>query len=224
MTQKSKSQSLDASSAVAQSEAFIIKHRNPIIIAAVVLVVLIGGFFALKAFYWGPRGEKAATMLALGEDYFAAGDFETALKGDKQGFVGYEKIAKDYAHTDAGNLANFYAGICYAQQGKDKEAIPYLEAFDTQDDVTISPAALNTLANCYASTNQLDKAVATFREAAKLSGHNSLAPICLKEAAQILESQNKKAEALTLYQQIKSEYGTSITAQDIDKYIERVSK
>ena len=159
---------------------------------------------------------KAMLTYTLSEGY--------RLKGDKQGFVGYEKIAKDYGHTDAGNLANFYAGICYAQQGKDKEAIPYLEAFDTQDDVTISPAALNTLANCYASTNQLDKAVATFKEAAKLSGHNSLAPICLKEAAQILESQNKKAEALALYQQIKNEYGTSITAQDIDKYIERVSK
>lgn len=58
MTQKSKSQSLDASSAVAQSEAFIIKHRNPIIIAAVVLVVLIGGFSRSKRSIGGRRARK----------------------------------------------------------------------------------------------------------------------------------------------------------------------
>ncbi len=218
------SQSLDVNDAVAQSEAFLIKHRNTLIIAAIALVVVVGGFFALKSFYFAPRAEKASTMLAQGEDYFDSGDFATALNGDGKGFIGYVKIAKEYGSTDAGNLANLYAGICYAQQGKTKEAIPYLENYDVQDDVTISPAALNTLANCYAANNQLDKAVETFKKAAKLSGENSLAPICLKSAALILESQNKKAEALALYQQIKTDYVTSITAQDIDKYIERVSK
>ncbi len=224
MTQKKGNQPLDVNATMAQSEAFIIKNRKVLLSALVVLVVLIGGFFAIKMLYWEPREEKASTLLAQGEDYFKNGDFETALNGDSISFVGYAKIASEYGNTDAGNLANLYAGICLANQGKTKEAIPYLEAYDVQGDVTISPAALNTLANCYAANDQLDKAVETFKKAAKRSGLNNMAPICLKQAAMILESQGKNEEAAKLYKQIKTEYSASITAQDIDKYIERVSK
>ncbi len=216
--------SLDLNDAVNQSEAFLIKNKKSITVGLIVLIVLIGGFFATKYLYLNPRAEKANTMLAQGETYFETRDFTKALNGDGQGYIGYIKIADEYSSTDAGNLANLYAGICYAQLDKNKEAIKYLEAFDTKSDASISPVALNMLANCYVTDNQLDKAVETFKKAAKLSGENSLAPICLKQAGEILESQNKKDEALLLYQEIKSKYMTSITAQDIDKYIERASK
>ena len=52
------------------------------------------------------------------------------------------------------------------QLGKTKEAIKYLEDFDAQNDETITPQALFTLANCYATDKQLDKAVDTFKKAA----------------------------------------------------------
>ncbi len=224
MAQAKNNSSLDLTDAVSQSEAFILKNRKLLIAGIVAIIVIVGGAFAAKYLYFDPRSEKADTMLALGETYFETRDYEKALNGDGKGYLGYVKIADQYGSTDAGNLANLYAGLCYAQQGKTKEAIKFLEAFDTQDDVTISPAALSALANCYATDKQLDKAVETFKKAAELSGENNMAPICLKQAAEILESQNKKDEALRLYQEIKDKYMTSITANDIDKYIERVSK
>ena len=53
--------------------------------------------------------------------------------------------------------------------------------------------------------------------------NNSISPIFLLQAGEILESQGKKSEALQIYQDIKTKYLNSAVSQDIDKYIERVS-
>ena len=64
----------------------------------------------------------------------------------------------------------------------------------------------------------------TLKKAAKLADNNSLSPTFLMQAGEILESQKKNKEALELYLQIKNNYYESLPYQDIDKYIERVSK
>ena len=53
----------------------------------------------------------------------------------------------------------------------------------------------------------------------------SIAPISRLEAGMLLESQNKKDEALKIYQDIKAKYVTAALVQsgEIDKYIERAS-
>ena len=132
-------------------------------------------------------------------------------------------MAADYSSTDAGNLANLYAGLCYAGLGKWNEAAKYLEEFDTQDDQMISPAAEGALGNAYAHLNQLDKAVTHLKNAAKNADNNSLSPTFLIQAGEILESQGKAAEALELYKQVKEKYVYSMQSQTIDKYIERAS-
>ena len=133
------------------------------------------------------------------------------------------KVAADYSSTEAGNLANLYAGLCYAGLGKWNEAAKYLEEFDTQDDQMISPAAEGALGNAYAHINQLDKAVTHLKNAAKNADNNSLSPTFLIQAGEILESQGKAAEALELYKQVKEKYVYSMQSQTIDKYIERAS-
>lgn len=87
----------------------------------------------------------------------------------------------------------------------------------------ISPAALGALGNAYAHLNQLDKAVATLKKAAERADNNSLSPTFLIQAGEILESQNKKDEALKLYQTVKDKYFNSMQYQTIDAYIERAS-
>ena len=54
--------------------------------------------------------------------------------------------------------------------------------------------------------------------------NNSLSPVFLLQAGEILESQNQKGEALKIYQDIKKKYVASAVSQEIDKYIERVSE
>ena len=115
-------------------EAFFLKYKKAIIIAVVAIIVIIAGVFGYVSQISGPREDKASTMLAKGQTYFANQMYEQALKGDGAGYVGFTKIADEYSSTDAGNLANLYAGLCYANLGKWAEAQKSLESFSSEDD------------------------------------------------------------------------------------------
>lgn len=206
------------------SEAFFLKYKKAIIYGVLAVIVIIAGIIVYKQYVSAPREDKASTALAKGQEYFQQDLYEKALNGDGAGYAGFVKVASDYSSTDAGNLANLYAGLCYAQLGKWNEATKYLEQYDAQDDQMISPAAEGALGNAYAHLNQLDKAVKHLKNAAKNADNNSLSPTFLIQAGEILESQGKAAEALELYKQIKEKYVYSMQYQSIDKYIERASK
>ena len=216
-----KNQGLDINSSISKSEAFIEKNKKVLFIVLAIIIVFIAGVFCYKAYIEKPREAKASTLIAKGQDYFASGDFDKALNGDNMGWIGFTRLAKEYSSTDAGNLANLYAGICYAQQGKAQEAIKALKDYDTADDEMIEPATLGILGNCYAKIGQLDKAVSTLKDAAKKADNNALSPIYLIQAGEILESQNKYDDAILLYQEIKNKYYQSAQSEEIDKYIER---
>ena len=207
-----------------KSEAFFLKYKKAIIYGVLAVIVVIAGVIVYNQYVSAPREDKASTALAKGQEYFQQDLYEKALNGDGAGYAGFVKVAADYSSTDAGNLANLYAGLCYAGLGKWNEAAKYLEEFDTQDDQMISPAAEGALGNAYAHLNQLDKAVTHLKNAAKNADNNSLSPTFLIQAGEILESQGKAAEALELYKQVKEKYVYSMQYQTIDKYIERASK
>ena len=207
-----------------KSEAFFLKYKKAIIYGVLAVIVVIAVVIVYNQYVSAPREDKASTALAKGQEYFQQDLYEKALNGDGAGYAGFVKVAADYSSTDAGNLANLYAGLCYAGLGKWNEAAKYLEEFDTQDDQMISPAAEGALGNAYAHINQLDKAVTHLKNAAKNADNNSLSPTFLIQAGEILESQGKAAEALELYKQVKEKYVYSMQSQTIDKYIERASK
>ena len=138
----------------------------------------------------------------------------------------------DYSSTDAGNLANLYIALCYAHQAKPNwaKALEYAEKFNTSDDEMISPASQMALGDIYANNNQNDKAVDCFKKAADMANKEaadninlSIAPLALKKAGILLESEGKKAEALEIYKNIKKTYVNAPIYQEIDKYIERAS-
>lgn len=207
-----------------KSEAFFLKYKKAIIYGVLAVIVVIAGVIVYKQYVSAPREDKACTALAKGQEYFQQDLYEKALNGDGAGYAGFVKVASDYSSTEAGNLANLYAGLCYAGLGKWNEAAKYLEEFDTKDDQMISPAAEGALGNAYAHLNQLDKAVSHLKNAAKNADNNSLSPTFLIQAGEILESQGKAAEALELYKEIKEKYVYSMQYQTIDKYIERATK
>ena len=206
-----------------QSEAFFLKYKKAIIGVVIALVVIIAGIVLYKTYVSGPQEIKASTAIAKGQEYFAANNFEMALNGDSASFKGFAKLADEYSSTAAGNLANLYAGLCYAKLDKWEDAVKYLEKYDGADDQMISPAAEGALGNAYAHLNQLDKAVSHLKKAAEKADNNSLSPTFLIQAGEILESQGKNDEALKLYQEVKDKYFNSMAYQTIDGYIERVS-
>ncbi len=215
--------SLNLEESMNNTEAFFQKYKKALLCGVIAVVVIIAGYIVYDNYVAAPREDKASTILAKGQEYFGMEQFDKALQGDGAGYPGFVAIASDYSSTDAGNLANLYAGLCYANLGKWNEAAASLEKFDTKSDKMISPAAEGALGNAYAHLNQLDKAVEHLKKAAEKADNNSLSPTFLIQAGEILESQGKKDDALKLYQEIKQKYFNSMQYQTIDKYIERAT-
>lgn len=232
MVNKKENAATNMAETLTSSEVFMLKYKKHIAIAVVALIVLVAGFFLYKNYVSAPREEKASTELAKGQELFGMQQFEQALNGDGATFSGFVKIANDYSSTDAGNLAKLYAGLCYANLNKWNEAVKYLDSYSPGNDAMVSPAAIAALGNAYAHVGKIDEAIKALKKAADKADsksedgtNNSLSPTFLLQAGQLLESQNKKADALKVYQDIKKKYVNSaiVQSQEIDKYIERAS-
>ena len=208
-----------------KSEVAFLKYKKPILIAVVAIIVAVAGFFLYKNYISGPREAEASTELAKSQTLFNNQQYDQAL-------AGFQKVQSDYSNTDAGNLANLYVALCYAHHAKPNwtKALENAEKFSTSDDEMISPASQMALGDIYANNNQNDKAVEYFKKAAKMANAEaadntnlSIAPLALRKAGILLESEGKKADALVIYKDIKKTYVNSPVYQDIDKYIERAS-
>ena len=218
--QKNQNEHLNVEDALTQSEAFLIKYKNAIIGGVVAVIIIVAGFIMYKNLYAEPREEKAQAALFKGQEYFEQDAFEQALNGDSIGYAGFLKVADDYSGTKAANLAKAYAGICYAQLGKYEDAVKMLDSFDGSDQM-VAPAILGAAGNCYAQLGQLDKAASTLLSAADKADNNTLSPIFLLQAGEILVKQGKYDDAVNAYTKIKDKYFLSYQAMDIDKYIEQ---
>lgn len=212
--------------ALNKSEAFFNKNKKAIIGCAVALVVIIVGIFAYNNYFAGPREDKASTELAKAQDLFAQDNYEKAAPA-------FIKIADDFGGTDAANLANLYAGLCYANLEKWEDAVKFIDKFSGSSDAMISPAAMAALGNAYAHTGNIDKAVSSLKKAASMAdsksindANYSISATFVIQAAQLLESQNKADEALKLYENVKSKYvnAPQVQSGEIDKYIQSLSQ
>lgn len=232
MAQKNTNKSVQQAKAQAQQnsmeetlnkwEAFFEENKNKIIIAVCALVVVVVAIFLYKAKVVEPRETRVAESMYQAEEYFMNEQYSQALNGDEFGNMGMMEIADNNGGTKAGKLAAAYAGICLAHLDSCDLAIKYLSKFNGKDQM-VGPAALGTLADCYANTNQNSKAASTFLKAAKKADNDLLTPYYMFQAGLIYEAEAQPAQALKLYKQIKSEYPGSQEASVIDSYIKRLS-
>lgn len=210
---------------LSKSEDFVLKYKNLLIGGVVAVLVIVGGYFVWKHFAT-ESFQKASTAMAKAQEYYSdavladdADLFNKALNGDSIN-AGFLAIASDYSGK-AANLANLYAGICYARLGNMEEAASYIKKFDADDEM-VAPAAIGALGNVQAALGQLDEAVSTLKKAATKANNAALSPQFLVQAGEILESQGKKEEALKLYEQVKADYPEYLRINSLDNFIERV--
>lgn len=232
----------DMNNALNQKEAFFIKYKKAIIAGVIALIAIVIALISFKSCK-DNRLVEASTEIANSQQLFDnaaamfnSNNYEKALKGDTinpQKIVpGFLQIADKYSNTKAGNLANLYAALCYAKLEKWQEAGQYIEKFDPQNDVLVSPMAIVAKGDIYSNLNQPDKAVEAFKKAAKLAesatehGPNlSVYPLAMKKAAIVLISQKKNDEALQIFKDLKAKYPPEFSVQEeYDKYIEFLSK
>lgn len=211
-------------------EAWILKRQKPILIGLAVLVALALAYTAYTKYILEPKEREAANEIAFPRMYFdqamelnVASDslFKMSLNGDgaKYGFV---DIAEEYSNTDAGNLANYYAGIAYYKLADFKNAITYLERYDA-DDLMMAATAKGTIGDAFAETKNWEEAFKYYVKAFEQSSNNLTTPFYLEKAANAAKINGDFKEALKLLQRIKNEYPNSPNARDIEAKINEVN-
>lgn len=193
-------------------------------------LLAIVALFSFYKFYYLPNQEKEANSASYQAiSYFEKDSFNLALNGGVQiqtpngpsTMMGFTEIADNYSITKTGNLANYYAGICYLRTGKYDEAIEALGKYSGNDEM-VAPMALGAIGDAHMELNHADEAIKYYQKAADKSTNGFTTPMFLKKAAFALENSGKFAEALSYYERVKNEYPHSAEGREIEKYIARV--
>lgn len=223
MTKDKKNQKVDnlieVESALTKSEQFLEANQKLIAIFIGAIVVVAGGYLGLNKFYLEPRSVDAQEQLFMAQNYFEKDSFNLALNGDGNN-PGFLDIIDDFGSTDAGNLASYYAGISYLNTGQYDNAISYLKKFDT-DDLLLGPISLGAQGDAQLELGKTDQALDLYTEAYKMNENELTTPVYMMKAGELLESSDKNAEALKLYEMIRQKYPETTEGRSIDKYIAR---
>ncbi|HOE04418.1 MAG TPA: tetratricopeptide repeat protein [Bacteroidales bacterium] len=206
-------------STLSRTEQFIEKNQKTIIYVVIGIVLLVGGYIGYRSFIQQPREKEAAATAFVAEYYFEIDSFKLALEGDGKN-AGFLDIIDDYGSTDVGNLANYYAGVCYMRLGQFETAIDYLEDFDADDNM-LKPLSVGLIGDANAELGKMEEAIANYEKAAKLAENEFLSPIYLMRAGLAYESLNKWDKALEVYNRIDKEYYGTTEQRNIEKYITR---
>jgi tetratricopeptide (TPR) repeat protein len=169
-----------------------------------------------------PQEAEAQEMIFMAQKYFEQDSLRLALNGDGPN-MGFIDIADEYGSTKAGNLANYYAGVCYLNMGDFENAIVYLDEFNGKDEI-LSVVAKGAIGDAFLELNQPEEALEYYTKASKVNKNEFVIPIYLQKAAQTAEILNDYNAALGFYKRIKNEFPESREASDIDKQIAYVEK
>jgi len=206
-------------SALSRTEQFIENNQKTItyVIGGLIVIVLI--FFGYRKFIHLPKEKAAQEAMYKAELYFEQDSVDLALMGDGENY-GFLDIIDDYGSTKAGNLSQYYAGICYLEKGEYQNAIDYLKDFSSSD-ILVSGMALGAIGDAYMELGDIDEATDYYLQAARNNENEFSTPTFLLKAGWAFELNKNYEDALDVYEQIKQDYPRSREARDIDKYIAR---
>ena len=205
--------------ALNKAEQFFEDNQKGIAIGAVAILAIIAIIWAAKTQYFAPLNHEAQKEMFNAQYYFEADSFAKALNGDGVN-LGFLQIIDEYSSTDAGKLAQYYAGVCYLNLGDFENAKKHLKAYSS-DDETLNSMAIGLTGDAEVELGNDNAAVDLYNKAIK-KGNKLTAPMFLLKLGNLYEKQGQKDKALKAYQTIKDEYPASNLASSIDKYIQSV--
>ena len=209
-----------------KSEQWIEKNSKPLFMALVAVVVIFLAYLGYTKYVVEPNELDASNELAFPRKYFdeaaTAGSgidslLTLGLEG-ADGKYGFIDIAEAYSGTDAGNLANYYAGVSFLQMKNYEKAIEYLEKFNSDDEM-LGPVAIGAIGDAFADINQPEDALSYYEKAAAKKDNEFTTPLFLFKAGQTALELKNYSKAETLFTKIKENYSKSDQGREIEKYI-----
>lgn len=213
---------VEGNKALDKALGFWEKHKSLIVGISAAVILVAGGWLVYKKFIKEPKEAKAAEVMAKAQEYFAMDSLRTALNGDGQN-KGFLYIINNYSGTQSGNLAHFYAGVCYLKLGDFNKAVSNLKDFDT-DSKQIQMVAYGRLGDAYSELNKKEDAVDYYKKAGReFPEDETNSSEFLFRAGYLLESLGKNSDAVEIYKEIKEKFPSTEKGYSIDKYIYRLS-
>jgi tetratricopeptide (TPR) repeat protein len=208
-----------------KTEDWVARNQKVIIglVAGVALFTV--GYLAYQKFIATPKQDEAANEMFVAQQNFqkatdgVASDslYKLTLNGS-EGKFGFLKIADEYSGTDAGNLANYYAGIAYLNTGKYAEAIEYLGKFKSED-IVLGALAKGAIGDAYSQKNQPKEALENYVKAAETNKNDFTTPRFLLKAGKTALALGNKEDALKYFTDIKENFDATPEAASIDVLI-----
>lgn len=219
MSDKKNVQLEGSEAAIAKAKDLWARNSKIIIGVCAVVIVLGGGWLVYKNFFKAPKERKANEVMFRAEDYYRLDSINLALNGDGQ-YLGFIKIADKYSGTDAGNMANFYAGSCYIKLGENEKAVSYLKKFSTSAK-QVQARAYKLLGDAYADLGKNSDALSNYKKAAHHFETDKIASAdALFMAAYFADRVMKDTkEATALYKELKEKYPQTPQGIDADKFL-----
>jgi len=208
-----------------KTEDWVAKNQKIIIGVVGAVALFTVGYLVYQKFVMAPKQDEAATEMFQAQQYFqqatdgVASDslYKLSLKG-AEGKFGFVDIAEKYSGTDAGNLANYYAGVAYLNTGKYTEAIEYLSKFKS-DDIVLSALAKGAIGDAYSQKNQPKEALENYLKAVEANKNDFTTPRFLLKAGKTALALGNKADALKYFTDIKDNFDATPEAASIDVLI-----
>ena len=206
--------------ALGKTEQFVEKNQKLLMYAIMGVIIVVLVYFGYQKFYISPMDKNAQDQIFMAQKYFEMDSLSRALYGDGNA-LGFLDIIDDYGRTKSGNLAKYYAGICYLKMGNFEEAIDYLESHDPVDQ-NIGPMAIGAIGDAYMELNEPDRAVDYYLEAANDVDNDFTSPMFLYKAGMTYEMLGAYEDAYDAYNRIFMEYYKSVEARSIERNIARM--
>lgn len=208
-----------------KTEDWVAKNQKIIIGLVAGIAIATIGYLAYQKFIEAPKQDEAANEMFVAQQNFqkatdgVASDslYKLALNGS-EGKFGFVQIADQYSGTDAGNLANYYAGMAYLNTGKFDEAIKYLGEFKSED-LILGALAKGAIGDAYSQKNQQKEALDYYVKAAESNKNDFTTPRFLLKAGKTALALGQKEDALKYFTDIKENFDGTPEAASVDVLI-----
>jgi tetratricopeptide (TPR) repeat protein len=203
------------------AETWVERHPKTVVGVAAVVALIVGGYFGFR-YYIDNQNAEAQREMFQAVYYFEADSLNLALNGDGN-TLGFKDIVSDYKFTDAANLANYYAGVCYLKLGQYEPARLYLEDFSSKD-LLVQARAYSLIGDTYMEQEKFEDAAKYYQKAADYKSNKYFTPTYLMKAALAYEKSNNLDKARQSYDRIITEYFESAELQSAKKLKARLAE
>lgn len=204
---------------LSKTEEFIENNKKIVFGLGGVIALIIVAFFGYR-YYMNNLNEEAQKEMFQAVYWFENEEYDLALNGDGNNY-GFLAIVEDYGSTKAGNLASYYLGSIYLQQGEFETAIDYLEDFSS-DDLLVQARAYALIGDAYMELGNYSLAADQYGKAANYKSNKEFSPLYLMKQGLAYEKANDLEAAMGSYRKVVEDFSNSKQKTEAEKYLSRL--